>query len=88
MSKGLSLAFDLLAALRVAVGTDLSLPASAPVGWANLLVVGTFFVMREIEIAFAKVAHITINHEARKVTLLLPVSKKDPRALGCERSWA
>ena len=56
-------------------------------GWANLIVIGTYFVMREVELAFAKVAHVKIDRGEKKFTLLLPVSKKDPRAIGCERSW-
>ena len=44
--------------------------------------------MREVELAFAKVAHVKIGMAEQKVTLLLPVSKKDPRAIGCERSWS
>jgi len=63
------------------------LPEGTPVGWVNLIVVGTYFIMREMELAFAKVAHARIDREDRKFTLLLPVSKKDPRAIGCERSW-
>jgi len=47
-----------------------------------------FFVMREVELAFAKVAHVKIGLVEQKFTLLLPVSKKDPRAIGCERSWS
>ena len=43
--------------------------------------------MREVELAFAKAAHARIDREEKKFTLLLPVSKKDPRAIGCERSW-
>jgi hypothetical protein len=59
----------------------------APLGWDNMLVVGTFFVMREIELAYAKAAHVRLLPCELKVTLLLPVSKKDPRGVGCERSW-
>ena len=43
--------------------------------------------MREMELAFAKVAHVKIDLGEKKLTLLLLVSKKDPRAIGCERSW-
>ena len=80
--------FDVLKAVDAAQSGELGLPEVAPLGWPNLLILGTFFIMREIEIAFALTAHVTIGHSPPKVTILLPVSKKDPRAVGCERSWA
>jgi len=83
-----SLPFNVDKALDVLSQPDVvRLPEGTPVGWANLIVIGTYFVMREMELAFAKVAHVRIDREDRKFTLLLPVSKKDPRAIGCERSW-
>jgi len=83
-----SLPFNVDKALDVLSQPDVvRLPEGTPVGWANLIVIGTYFVMREMELAFAKVAHVRIDREDRKFTLLLPVSKKDPRASGCERSW-
>ena len=43
--------------------------------------------MREVELPFAKAAHARIDRGEKKFILLLPVSKKDPRAIGCERYW-
>jgi hypothetical protein len=80
--------FDLLRGIEVAEADCFELGMGAPIGWRKLLVVGTFIVMREIEIAFAKAEHTRIDEGARRVTLLLPVSKKDPRAVGCERAWS
>ena len=79
--------FDLAKALEAAATPGFTPAKDAPIGWKNLLVVATFFVLREIEVAFSLVVHITIDTELLKITLLLPVSKKDPRAIGCERSW-
>ena len=80
--------FDLEKAITACTLTPEVIPACAPVGWVNLLIVGTYFVMREIELAFAQAAHVTIKARERKAVLLLPVSKKDPKAVGCERTWA
>ena len=81
--------FDVCKALDVlGLPGKVVLPTGAPIGWCNLIVIGTFFIMREIELAYAKVAHVKICMAESKVTLLLPVSKKDPRAIGCERSWS
>lgn len=92
VTRGLGLArqsapFDLLEALRVARQGDIPATDNAPLGWVNLLVLATFFVLREIEIAYLRIEHITISEDTRKVTFLLPVSKKDPKAVGCTRSW-
>ncbi len=93
VSRGVGLArqsqpFDLLQAVDAVNAGRVDLAADAPIGWCNFLIVGTFFIMREIEIAFAVVGHVRIDLAQQKVTLLLPVSKKDPKAVGCERSWA
>ena len=34
-----------------------------------------------------RVGHVTVSPKEGKVQLLLPVSKKDPRAVGCSRAW-
>jgi hypothetical protein len=79
--------FDLGQCLEAVRGGEVALKDSAPVGWGNFLVTATYFIMREIEVANSKVEHVTVLHRERKVQLLLPVSKKDPRAVGCLRSW-
>ena len=58
-----------------------------PVGTHNLIILFTFFVLRELEGAMARRRDVRINAAARTVTWRLPVSKTDPGALGCERSW-
>ena len=81
--------FDVLKAIDV-LGQEgaVTLAAGAPMGFKNLVIIGTFFIMREVELAFAKVSHVKFCLINLKCTLLLPVSKKDPRAIGCERSWS
>ena len=78
--------FDLGRAVAAAHAGQVILPGGCPLGWSNLLVVATYFVMREIEVAFAKVDHVHLGAETANVRLQLPVSKKDPRAIGRSRS--
>ncbi|CAK0835747.1 unnamed protein product [Prorocentrum cordatum] len=79
--------FDLNAAVKAVREGSVHLGPLAPVGRVNFLIVASIFVMREIEAAFAKVGHVTFNRDERKVSLRLPVSKRDPRAVGCTRTW-
>ncbi|CAK0867373.1 unnamed protein product, partial [Prorocentrum cordatum] len=80
--------FDLILALDV-VGRGEQQPGpGAPVGWANFLVIATYFVMREIEVAAPRAARVTWNEEGRSISMRLPVSTVDPRAVGCARTWA
>ena len=46
--------FDLSKALDALSTDQVSLPKGTPIGWPNLLVTDTFFVTREIELAFAR----------------------------------
>ena len=80
--------FDLLQVIATVDEGEVELPDGAPLGWRNMLVIGTAFIMREIEMAYALAAHVTLDKKAGKITLQLPVSKKDPRSIGCQRSWA
>ena len=45
------------------------------------------FMTREIEASLALRKHIAINVTDKVITWELPVSKADPKALGCKRSW-
>jgi hypothetical protein len=92
VTRGLGMArqstpFKLVQALEAVREGKVVLPSEAPVGWCSFLVVATFFVMREIEVANLRVEHVTLSARDRRVELLLPVSKKDPRAVGCSRAW-
>ena len=50
-------------------------------------VMATFWLLRDLEATTAEYRDMLIDRAARKVTLILSMSKNDPRALGCERSW-
>ena len=76
--------FDLDRALAVA--DQVPRQIAGPIGWQSLLAVGVGFIMREIEVAFARVRHLTFDTANRTVVLQLPATKKDPRAIGCSRS--
>ena len=54
-------------------------------GWRCALF--AFFLLRELECATAEFSDITLHRDARTVKTNLSVSKNDPRALGCERTW-
>ena len=68
------------------LGTD-AVITDGPIGTMNLIVLLTYFLLRELEGAMAMWADITINTAAQTITWLLPVSKTDPMAKGCERTW-
>ena len=50
-------------------------------------VMSTFWLLRDLEATTAEYKGMSIDYAARRVTLLLSMSKNDPRALGCERIW-
>ena len=54
---------------------------------SDCIVAGSFFLLREIELAAARVEHVTIAPDQRSVEWLLPTSKTDPRAVGVSRGW-
>ena len=66
---------------------DNPITAGGPVGPVEFVVAGSFFLMREIELAAADCGNVHLDDKARTVTWRLPMSKTDPRALGTERSW-
>eukprot|EP00971_Amphidinium_carterae_P340361 6478664-Amphidinium_carterae.3 len=58
-----------------------------PIGFANLLIVAVFHMLREIEVSALKVMDVKLRHDTQVESLYLSVSKTDPCALGCWRSW-
>ena len=58
-----------------------------PVNAKAILVLFTFFLVRENEGAVARKADMTINTTGKTVLWRLSASKTDPRALGAEREW-
>ena len=51
------------------------------------LLLGSIFLLREIEIAASRVCHLSFDHAAHEVTWSLSCSKTDPMALGVSRTW-
>ena len=45
------------------------------------------FLVREVEGSLAQREHLRLDREQMTVTWQLPVSKTDPEARGCERTW-
>ena len=74
------------AILALALGTDPLVP-HGPIAPVDFIVAGSFFLLREVELAAAQYSHITMAPDFSSVTWLLPTSKTDPRAVGISRSW-
>ena len=58
-----------------------------PVNPGGAVFLGAAFLLREIELAYARLAHLHLNTAKLRVSLDLPVSKTDPSAVGCTRVW-
>ena len=63
----------------------LALSAGGPISPMCLIVMGSFFLTREVELSLALAEHVTI--EGRIVVWTLPASKTDPMAVGLSRQW-
>ena len=61
-------------------------PPEGPLFPVALLVVGCWWLCRSIELAAATVGDVTLAPERAEVSLALPVSKTDPKALGTSRT--
>ena len=66
---------------------DDPLVAGGPLGSGDFIISGCFWLLREVEIAAARLSHITVHDDGAAVTWVLPNSKTDARALGTSRSW-
>ena len=51
------------------------------------IVLGSLWILREIEVAWAAVGDVAIDFTTQIVEWILPVSKTDTRAKACSRSW-
>ena len=74
------------ASLCASIHDDAPLVPGGPCGPFRMIVAGCFWVLRELEVSFATLGHVTIL-VPRGVDWRLPVSKTDPQALGCVRTW-
>ena len=59
-----------------------------PLNFEAYVVCACFFILREIECSLILVKSLTIDLINLKITILLPVSKTDPEAVSCSRSWS
>ena len=87
-SKGTAMqdeGLDLDAAFRLGIGTDPLVPGDmCDFAWA--LEVGTFFILREIELSTSPASAVAIDKEKFAVTVALSVSRTDPMAIECFRT--
>ena len=60
--------------------------SGGPVGTRTVIVISTFFLLRELEASTARRVNVRCNPQAQTVTMRLPASKRDPYALGVERT--
>jgi len=66
---------------------DAPLVHMGPMQCRHMFILGYYHVVRGIELAMALACHLTVDLEASLETWHLPVSKTDPQAIGCSRSW-
>jgi len=77
---------DIDAAFALDLGEE-PLTLGGPANFGKVLEVGSFHILREIEISTALASAVSFNHDKAEESFCLPVSKTDPRAIGCSRSW-
>ena len=82
--QAVSLDLELVVALDV---DDLLNTPAMPLNLIDVFVVHSFFMLREVEASFLKWRHVAVDQSAGTLTLALPISKSDPQAHGCRRSW-
>ena len=78
---------DLAAVYALSTGILLSSPVvpGGPMCPVHLIILGSFFLTRELELACARYQHLSIGQG--KVTWVLPATKTDVHAIGVTRSW-
>ena len=81
-----SQAIDLLRVYAIPVELDPVFPGG-PVSPRRLFILGSQFILRELEIAVAVVSHWTFDHTLSTITWNLPTSKTDVMAVGIPRTW-
>jgi len=58
-----------------------------PAGADRYVTVCSFYLLREIESTILRCRDVTFDHEQQTVSVALSVSKTDPQAIGCIRTW-
>ena len=83
-----SAALNLVAAFKALEGrTHDPVCDRGHVGLRNLIVVGCFWMLRELEVSCAKVCHLEVDMVHSWVDWTLPVSKTDIKPLSKRRRW-
>ena len=78
-------AFDLEMVVNHLLVHDVEVAQDGPESPLAAIVVGTFFLLRELELSAIDVGDVTFTENT--ITLSLPVSKVDWQAKGCRRTW-
>jgi len=81
--KAQALRFD---SLHLLDGTHLPWVSGGPLGGRNAMVLGCWFLMREVELSTARAAAVGLDKARREVSFYLPASKTDTQALGVRRA--
>jgi len=88
-SKGTAMqdeGLDLDAAFRLGIGTDPLVPGDmCDCDWA--LEVGTFVIRGKIKLSTSPASAVAADKEKLAVTIALPISRTDPVAIECFRTW-
>ena len=79
-------AFDLDGVVKHLLLNDVAVDSEGPRSPLAAVVVGTFFLLRELELSAIDMEDVSFT--ANTVTLCLPVSKVDWQAKGCRRTWS
>ena len=79
-------AFDINEAWNT-VNSDKPCISGGPIGPRQLLVCGSFWMLREAEISMALARNLVFNFAEQYVDWSLPASKTDPAGLGKTRRW-
>ena len=81
-----SQAIDLLRVYSIPVDRDPVFPGG-PLSPRRLFILGSQFILRELEIAVAVVSHWSFDFTLNTITWNLPTSKTDVMAVGIPRTW-
>ena len=79
--------FDLGLAFEKSSSSLEPLVSGGPLGFKNLVVIGCFHMLREIELSTSLARSLFVDLDRMEETLHLPTSKTDHLALGVWRSW-
>ena len=79
-------AFDLCTVVEFLKHNVIDCSCDSPESPLAAVVVGTYFLLRELELSAIDMEDVSFTHNS--ITLSLPVSKVDWQAKGCRRTWS